>query len=70
SALAASVERIVVMPARRRGGNVFDRSRVHVELRLDLYRRAVEAMTDEEYAEAAVDDGSVPVVRVHRGRRN
>jgi DNA invertase Pin-like site-specific DNA recombinase len=69
AALAASVERIVVMPAKRRGGNVFDRSRVHVEFRLDLYRRAVEGMSDEAYAEAAVDDGAVPIVRVRRGRR-
>ena len=48
------------------GGIVFDRDRVNVEFRRDLYRRAIEAMSEEEYA-AADEEGSVSVFRVHRG---
>lgn len=59
AALRAALHKVVVKPAKRRGGNRFDESRVELVWRLDFYRRAGEsrwaAMTDEErqIAEAA-----------------
>lgn len=51
-ALRGALTEVRVNPARRRGGNRFDPSRVELRWRLDFYRRAGEArwesMTDEE----------------------
>ncbi|MGO9028746.1 MAG: recombinase family protein [Acidimicrobiales bacterium] len=56
AAIAESVYKVIIHPAKVRGGNKFDTSRVEIRWRWDLYVRASEAawdsMSDEEKEEA------------------
>jgi len=62
-ALSKAISKITVHPAKRRGGNQFDTSRVEIEWRWSLYIRAADAewelMSDAERAESIREQASL-----------
>jgi DNA invertase Pin-like site-specific DNA recombinase len=65
-ALGRAIYKVVIHPAKVRGGNKFDTSRVEIQWRWDLYVRAGDAewenMTDEEREQALIEAASEQVI--------